>query len=308
MGEQLDLFGDKPARPQEPVAPAPEPLVPVVTEPGPLPGQMDLFGDRWLRASAALKALESFDLDLASEALREAVRLYPSDADLLGQANLVAGLAGSLQRAGASLSGARAMAAIEQEVPGFLGTYWHRSLAELMEEEGGSGAVLDGVPAGLHWLRAGDTSRAEESLRATLSCDAPNCRARAYLADALFVRGRQSEARMMYRDALASLPLEVDIAAVVDMAVRDLPCLAGEEYELPEPWVEWAAAVGLLEGVFIPPSDIILNPDAALLPGLRFYRWMVAERAARTDADRIACRRAMKALSPRLMREVVERK
>lgn len=111
----------------------------------------------------------------------------------------------------------------------------------------------------------------------------------------------------MYRDALARSPLQVDIAAVADMAVRDLPSLADEDYELPSPTVEWAAAVGLIEGVFIPPSTVPEESEE-LPPGVRFYRWMVAEKAARNDAERIACRRAMKALSPGLMRKVVGRR
>ena len=60
--------------------------------------------------------------------------------------------------------------------------------------------------------------------------------------------------------------------------------------------------------MFLPPSDNLYSPNDSLPSRLRFYRWMLAEKGARNDADRIACRRAMKALRPRLMREVVERK
>ena len=99
----------------------------------------------------------------------------------------------------------------------------------------------------------------------------------------------------------------------VDIAVRDLPGLAEEDYELPGEPVHWAVAVGLLEGVFLPPSrlpDDWLEPAvlAKLPAGVQLYRWLVAEKVARDDAQRIACRRAMKALSPRLMKEVVGRR
>ena len=110
---------------------------------------MDLFGDRWQRAAAAHKALESFELDAAAEALREVVRLYPADVTLLERADLVARLAASLRGARRkNQTLARALAAIEPKVPPFLATYWHRRLAERVEEEAGAGAVLDAVPAG----------------------------------------------------------------------------------------------------------------------------------------------------------------
>jgi tetratricopeptide (TPR) repeat protein len=313
VGEQLDLFGCKPVLHAEPAPVAPEEIPP----PAPsqtLPGQMDLFGDRWQRASAAHKALESFDLDGAAEALRETVRLYPDDAALLERADLVVRLAASLRGARHKYkSPARALAAIETKIPPFLATYWHRRLAELVEEEGGAGAVLDSVPAGLHWLRAGEVARAEESLRSTLAREPSECRARGYLADALFAQERQAEARIAYRDALALAPGQVDMLNVVDPSVRDLPSLGEDEYELPGASVEWAAAVGLLEGVFVRPPhlpDDWVGAEALepLAPGVRFYRWLVAEKVARDDAQRIACRRAMKALSPRLLKELLDRR
>jgi tetratricopeptide (TPR) repeat protein len=314
VGEQLDLFGNKPVQPAGPAAAVLDEHPAVAATPEPLPGQMDLFGDRWQRASAAHKALESFDLDAAADALREAVRLYPSDAALLERADLVARLAASWRgERPKKKSAALALAAIAPKIPAFLATYWHRRLAALIEEEAGAGAVLDGVPAGIHWLRAGDPVRAQESLRVTLAREPENCRARGYLADALFAQDRPSEARIAYREALAMAPSDVDMVSVLDAAVRDLPGLAEEEYELPGAPVEWAAAVGLLEGVFLTPPMIAQDwvTTAALeglASGIRFYRWLVAERAARADAERIACRRAMKMLSPRLLKELLDRR
>jgi tetratricopeptide (TPR) repeat protein len=314
MAEQLHLFVDDPVRAAAPVADAPRAQVAAAEEPEPSASQMDLFGDRWLRASAAHKALEAFDLDAAAGAVREAVLMYPSDTALRERADLVNRLAASLRRARReNETRARALAAIEMEVPAFLGVSWHRSLAESIEQEAGEGAALDGVPAGLHWLRAGDPVRAEQSLRATLAREPSDCAARSYLADALFAQERGPEAKTAYRDALAAAPSEVDITRAADPSVRALPGLAEDEYELPGVPVEWAAAVGLLEGLFLPPSPVPHDwVDAAALgrlpPGVRFYRWLVEEKAARDDAHRIACRREMKALSPRLLAEVLRRK
>ena len=313
MGEQLDLFGYKPVLQPEPSPAAPVDL-PAPLAPETSPGQMDLFSDRWQRAAAAHKALESFDLDAAAEALREAVRLYPADVALLERAEVVARLAASLRGARRKHPTlARALAAIEPKVPPFLATYWHRRMADLLEVEGGAGAVLDAVPAGFHWLRAGEVFRAEESLRSTLAREPSDCRARGYLADALFAQERQAEARIAYREALALAPSQVDMCNVGDPSVQELPSLAETEYEIPGAPVEWAAAVGLLEGVFIPPLHLAddwvgAQTIGGLAPGVRFYRWLVAEKLARDDAHRIACRRAMKALSPRLLKELLDRR
>ena len=313
MGEQLDLFGGTSVPPAKPLGTESE-QTPVDAGSEPLPGQMDLFGDRWLRAAAAHRALETFDLEAASKALREMMRSYPSDPTLQERAVLVERLGARLRKVRRQeSSAARALAAISPDVPSFLAKEWNRCLAEWMEVEAGSGATLDGVPAGLRWLRAGDPPRAETSLRATLERNASDGRARGYLAEALFAQNRQHESRLLYRDALAESPAEVDLTCTADIAVRDLPGLAEEEFELPGAAIEWAAAVGLIEGVFIPPANVPSDwlataTLAALPPGVQFYRWLVAEKAAEDHAARVACRRAMKALNARLLKEVLDRK
>jgi len=313
VSEQLDLFGHELVLQAKPAPTAPEQTPPSAPTES-LADQMDLFGDRWQRATAAHKALERFDLEAAVEALREAVSLYPGDATLLERANIVAKVAAALRSARRKTkSMAWALALIEPKIPAFLADDWHRRLAEVMEEEAGAGAILEGISAGFHWLEAGDPARAEQSLRATLDREPSNCRARGHLGDALFQQGRVHEARLAYRDALSMEPADVAIASAADEAVRELPSQASDEFELPGAPVEWAAAVGLIERVFLPPASVPeewLAPDtlAALAPGLRFYRWLVAEKFARDDARRIACRRAMKALSPRLLKELLDRR
>ena len=313
MGVQLDLFGEPQVQPAAPVEVEVE-EEPVELPPGPLPGQMDLFGERWLRAAAAQKAIEIFDLDAAAASLRETMHSYPSDAALRERAELVAKLAASQRKAREKTkSPSRALAALAPEIPTFLEKVWHHRLAELMEEEHGLGAVVDSVPAGLHWLRAGEPTHAEDSLRRTLELDPSNCTARGALAEALFAQGRQHESRVIYRDALAMSPSDVDLRCAGDISVRDLPGLAEEDYELPGDPIGWAAAIGLLEGVFIPSATVPedwLAPEnlEGYPPGVQFYRWLVAEKAAPDDTKRIACRRAMKALNPRLMKELLARK
>ena len=315
MGDQLDLFGH--GRTQAGGVDLMPPLDEVVTgltAPTPLPGQMDLFGDRWLRSATARTALESFDLDTATAALREAVRLYPTDFALLERAEVIARLASTLRQARQrETSEARALSAIASHIPSFLAVAWHQHVARTMEDEAGPGAVVDGVPAGLHWFFAGDLTRAEDALRATLAHSPANGRAGGYLGDVLTALAREGEARIAYREALAVAPLEVDFENVADPAVRDLPTLAEDEYELPGAPAEWAAAVGVVEGVFMPPSiarqDGVAGPvDERLAPGLRFYLWLATERAAKGDSDRILCRRAMKELGPRLFKRFLDRR
>jgi tetratricopeptide (TPR) repeat protein len=314
MAEQLDLFTGLPVPAFEgSTASDVEPAYFVSDAAQVLSGQTDLFGDRWLRASAAHEALRSFDLEGAAEALDRAVRRYPGDLPLRERREVVARLADRLRREiGKKRSMAEALAAMAGTVPAFLEIQWHRRLAESMEAESGPGATFDGISAGLHWLRAGEAVRAEQSLRSTLARDPSDCRTFGYLADALVAQQRLSEARIAYRDALAASPRDVDFVNLADAAVRDLPRLAEYEYEVSDPPVEWAAAVGLIEGLFIPPP-VVRHQDspaptviARLAPGLQFYRWLVAERAAGDDEERIACRRAMKALSPRLLQRLLQ--
>ncbi len=274
-------------------------------------GQIDLFGDRWLRAAAAHRALETFDLDAATTALRDAVALYPSDTSLKGRAERVAKLAGTLRETPGTR--AAALVAIEHEVPAFLSTAWSLQVAAEIEQELGAGGVLDGRPAGYFLLRAGAIERAERSLRATLARDRDSGRARGYLGDALTARDQRTEARVEYRDALATSPRTVDLPNVSDIEVRDLPAVAEIDHEVPGDPVDWAAAVGIIEGTFVRPHDapsdwldtVVLE---VLSPGQQFYRWLVGELAARGEAERIACRRAMKALGPSLLKAALERR
>lgn len=100
---------------------------------------------------------------------------------------------------------------------------------------------------------------------------------------------------------------------MLDREVAELPASAELEYDVPGPPLEWVAATGILEGLFTPPRrapDGWTEPAAleSLAPGTRFYRWLVQETSASSDAARIACRRAMKALAPKLLERVMRRR
>lgn len=313
VGEQLDLFALRPRAVATPVAEAPATMAGDPVAQATLvadEGQMDLFGDRWLRAAAAHKALETFDLEAASVALQETVRLYPSDTSLADRAHRVSELSASLSRAmRMTPSRAAALVAIEHEVPPYLARAWHLSLAA--EIDGGD--VVEGRPAGFHWLCGGAVERAEQSLVATRSKDPENSRARGYLGDALFVQGHRAQSRTAYRDALAASHSQIDLERIQDLEVRDLSGLAEVDFELPGESFDWMAAVGLIEGMFARPESVPAHWfDAseleAIAPGIRFYRWLVREMASRDDAERIECRRAMKASSPRLFKEVLAKR
>lgn len=316
MADQLGLFDRKPQpAPPEPIrTPEPPEPKPVAVAPPVDARQSDLFGDRTLGAAAVQRALFDFDLVGATEALRELVVRYPEDPALRERAGALASLAASLERGrAASPSEARALLAIAELVPAHLEAAWLRRIASTIESELGNGAALDGTPAGVYWLRADEAARAEVSLRETLLREPNDARARGHLGDALFAQGRGELARNEYRDALADAPGDVDLARLLDREVAELPASAEFEYEVTGPPHEWSAATGILEGLFKPPRRVPerwTEPAAleSLAPGVRFYRWLAREISASSDAERIACRRAMKALAPKLLERVMRRR
>ncbi len=316
MADQFGLFDRRPqpAPPEPARAPEPQPAAPPAVAPLVDARQSDLFGDRALGAAAVQRALFDFDLAAVVEALGELIVRYPEDPALRGRADELESLAASLERTRrASRSEAGALLAVAELVPAHLAAAWLRRIARTIESELGAGAVPDGTPAGAYWLRAGDAPRAEASLRKTLAREPRDAHSRGYLGDALFAQGRGALARDEYRDALAQAPDRVDLARIFDREVAELPASAELEYEVPGPPREWAAATGILDGLFAPPRRL---PEGwteiaaleALAPGIRFYRWLVQELSASSDAERIACRRAMKALAPKMLERVMRRR
>jgi hypothetical protein len=271
--------------------------------------QMDLFGDRWRTASQVQEQLERFDLDAAWKAASPLVLRYPEDEALRKRANLIKRLSAALRaekRRG--VSPATALAALEPRVPPFLQVAWHRRLAVELENESGPTAELDGIPVGLHWLLASDLTKAEASFSQALASRPNDSRVRAYLADTLTLQGRRPLARIAYRDALASHPGQVDWDRVVDPDVRCLPDDVDWE-KRPERRMQWAAALGVITGLFVPPPASVVSSSPPKMPrGLQFYHWLAREIGATTHDDRIACRRAMKGLCAELLQRFLERR
>lgn len=318
VGMQLDLFG----RAASPVEVLPE----VDTTPLPgdrpedivLPGQMDLFGDLRLRTIHAREAIEAFDLESASAILSEALERYPRDDSLRELEALRKKLAIALKESRCDhLTEARAFRAIAGEVPQSLRAFWHRRLADLIDAEFGEGAMLDDIPSGVHWLASGDTARAVRSLRATVAREPKNGRLLALLGDALVAHGSEGPARIAYRDALITAPMDIDIASLRDKSVAGLADIARKDFNVPGPPCEWAAAVGAVTGVLplhgsgdpaVDAQDVQGAVDSEGPAGIRFYWLIVAEHLTQTHAERITHRRAMKELCPDLFAELLEQR
>lgn len=297
--QQLNLFGElaeaSGSQPGEPVCSVP------VSETAADFGQLGLFSDRWLSATGAHAALERFELQEATSALHSLLQRYPGDRSLMERAAAIERLSGALAQARAlGASTASALARVSRAVPAFIEPFWRRRLALAIEAEAGPGGVVEGVPAGFHWLALGQLSEAENSLRNTLERDPRDARARAYLADVLTLQGRQAPARAQYRDAFAQRPSLVDLERLRDAAVQRLPALAECEFEVPGDGVEWVAAIGVMTGTFLAPDWAALRATSsadARSTGVEFYHWLGRELLADSMPDRLACRRAMRALA-----------
>ena len=304
MGEQLDLFGGPSRRL------ASEPFVldsaPAVKEPAPpavLPGQISIFDDRWLRAQAAHRSLESFDLDGALVALAGLLDQYPNDSSLQARHLIISQLAGQLQRAEEPL--AQALLGLREAVPAFLTQHWRRRVAQALDDH-----AIDGEYAGVYWLEAGEGKRAEASLRARVSSAPSDALAGVHWANALCALGRVTEARRVYRDIFAVVPSPALFARVKDTLFIELAHRAHEDFDIEGDATDWLAAMGLVVGLFQLPaatSPLDVDPEvlSSLRPGLRAYRLATAERHARSDAERVTWRRRLKNENPALLKRLL---
>jgi tetratricopeptide (TPR) repeat protein len=275
--------------------------------------QLDLFGARSLRMTQCLRALHEFELERACSELEALVRQYPGDRSLADALALASRLADKRARVFLETGDPiQALAALEVELTPHLEVAWHRQLAQEAERLSGEGSLAGIAPAGFHWLVAGQVSRAERSLRATLSRWPENARARAYLADVLFVQGETERSRRQYVRAFSEAPLEVDLERLLDPEVRRLPEIARSEFAIAGNGTDWVSALGMVRGVFALP-DLLLpglaDPATARdpLPGLEFLVALRHERRARSLDDRVAARRVMKRLCAPLFAEYLER-
>jgi hypothetical protein len=276
--------------------------------------QLDLFEERTMRLEACRRALaHALDLETAREELQRFAARHGADAAAEGLLATVSAIGEALAAETARHGDAvAALLGIEQAVPDGLRAGWHRRVALEAERRGGGGCRAGYESAGFHFLRAGDLERAEPSLRAMLERAPGDARSRAHLGDVLCLRGSVDAARVEYLRALIDGPQAVDWEGMADADVAALPSIAATEHAAAGDPRGWSAAVGTVEGVLPWPAPMLAGlgdprPPDDEQPGLRFYRLLCEERAARALPDRTRIRRSMKALSPSLLQAYLER-
>jgi Flp pilus assembly protein TadD len=279
-------------------------------------GQLDLFGDRHLQVEAARRALAE---GRAGEACHELDRLracYPEDPAIAAELELARGLARRLGEIEAAVPGERPRllaAAARATAPGVRAALLQRAALELRSD--GPTALLDGKPASVLLLEAGDAHAAWEAADDAVRAS-PRARFLGYLGDVEARLERKVRARERYRQALAFDPHDVDWDELADDDVRALPDIARDELELPYP-VAWAAPVGVVLGVLpigeppaLPaPRDAAADrrPPSALDQAHQFLAALI--RGARDrGAQAIDARREMRALAPQLLAAYLARR
>jgi tetratricopeptide (TPR) repeat protein len=269
--------------------------------------QLDLFGDRHLQLEDARRALIEAR---AEDAGRELVRLrgsYPEDPEIAAELELAQTLErrlGEIDAASPAVRPRLLVALARAIAHGASASLLRRAAFELGCD--GPTTLVDGKPASVLLLEAGDPHAAREAAEAAVR-HSPRARFVSYLADVEHRLDRQSSARERYREALARDPYDIDWDELADEEVSSLPDIARTEFELPD-GVAWAAPVGVAVGV-LPvgdpppcpaPRDRDAEPSAesALSQARCFLGALV--RATR-DRGAIDARRKMRALAPQLL-------
>jgi tetratricopeptide (TPR) repeat protein len=286
-----------------------------------LPGQIALFGDRWVRLSSARRAISEARFDDARRVLAETKKRFPTDAFVVRGAQragrcakqLAQALAASPnERAARILSVANAIDTTEEEP-------WQaarRALLRLVARElcaaEGDGGRLEGQRPGWYFIAAGAVDEAVRSLRAipNVDLDADDL---FLLGDALTQRGEREAARRQYLMALVWDPFDGALATARDAEIRALPAVARWEIELEDEPTAWSAPVGIVTGVLPAPLGLSVGmprdtarltctpAQADALARARAFVKALAELASLTQDNTSAVvelRRAMKQLSP----------
>ena len=189
--------------------------------------QLDLFGDRHLQLEHARRALTEGRAEDACRALGRLRAFYPDDAGISTELDLARTLQLRLAEIEAALPDDRprllaalARAAVRSVRAGLL----RRAATEL--QRSGPTALLDGKPASVLLLEAGDAHTAWIAADRALR-HAPGARFVSYFADVEHRLDRASRARQYYRRALALDPYAVDwsedIQEVSTSSRRPLP-------------------------------------------------------------------------------------
>jgi len=286
-----------------------------------LGAQLDLFNDRHLRLEDARRALAE---GRTQDACRELFRLrdcYPEDPGITAELELARTLMRRLGEIEAMAPGERPRPLVElarATMGGIRAALLRRAAGEL-RQAGGPAALLDGKPASVLLLEAGDAhtawATAVEAVR-----DSRRARFLAYLADVEYRLDHKSRALARYREALALDPYDVDWEELTSDDVKMLPDIARTEFEL-EDGVAWAAPVGVVLRVLPigdpPPPSASSAPSAPSAPSSgpgvdvpavsaalehahEFLRALIRATQDR-GVNALNARRQMRALAPQLL-------
>jgi hypothetical protein len=264
--------------------------------------QLGLFDVETSHLATARRALGRFDLDRAEAALLAHIGIFTGDRSAQALCDLVRRLRARRDAAAGDCVELDALIEIRSDVPEDMLPAWHFRIAELAELDPGQ-AYVAGEPIGFHWLAAGQSARAIQASRVALAAATSDGRARAVLADALYMSGEGESARREYLRAFMDDPAAIPLDRLADPAVARLADLARHEYDLDEPVAGWIPAVGIVERIFPLPHPALpgLSPESPDPARPRaFVEFIARERAGRTLDERVDARRKMKALAPLL--------
>jgi hypothetical protein len=285
----------------------------------PDPAQQGLFDARLAQLRAIHVAIAAGRLDDASGLLASVER--GPDLDVAATRQRISRIVAELEqaeakatedRAGALATLARGLAADREPWSG-LGRTLLRRAAHALEGQ------LDAT-AGRLYLESGELDRARDVLVATLS--------RTRSASLLFALGDvetrrcdRASARRCYRDALLLDPFDAAFEETLDDEVRRLVDIAETEVEVESEPRAWSAAVGMVMGILVPPTELPVDfsgPDGPVPVASEAFRRMrqfvralsltVQSRAAVDATAIVEARRTMKTASPALFTHYMARR
>lgn len=179
-----------------------------------------------------------------------------------------------------------------------------RGLVQASELRDGKGGFVGTEPVGAYLVRAGLYQDAAASLFASLAKTPRSGRAALHLGNALLHLDRPDEARDGYRRALRVAPLELQLSEIDDAEVRNLAAVA-EGFGIEGDVRPWIPILGYLEDV-LPLSALDPVPGAGFGAATRAYDLLIAHKGARSHGERLAIRRDLQLLVPKLFAALVE--
>ena len=292
--------------------------------------QQDLFDGRATRYHQLECALEQVDVDQAAELFPALLSAGVRDPELLRlgdeEQGLLSRLRGLPQDAQALLQAGRELLHASHPLERAAGRGVLRSLLAEADGRRGRAKEICGMPAGELLLlcadsapvgaRSGWAAEATTQLEQALVHRPDWARAHWCLGDALFFSGRAEEALEHYRLALETDWREADLEQVRHPTMQRLRDLVAE-HDLDEQPRSWALAVGLVEGLFTPPTidegwEELAACPLSLIGSERFVQCLLVVLAAgragmRDDRRVLRAKREMRRLVPELYERFKQR-